>query len=268
MTDLRGAVSVVTGAGSGIGRGIARALRAQGAEVVVADVSAEAAAAVAAETGGLAVPTDVADPAAVQELVDAALDRHGRIDVLVNNAGVGPQAAIADMTLDDWRWLLDVNLWGVIQGVAAVVPLMRARGSGHIVNVASMSALAPMPPLGGYAVTKAGVAALTEVLGAELEGSGVTATLVLPGPTRTAIGDSLRSRPGDGGALREFRNEPPAELWRTADEVGRQVAEAVRDREPIVITHPELWDRVVARHERFADAFRRAGAAVPAARDR
>ncbi|GAA4543960.1 SDR family oxidoreductase [Pseudonocardia xishanensis] len=263
MTDLSEAVAIVTGAGSGIGRGIALALRAEGAEIVVADVSAEAAAAVAAETDGLAVPTDVTDPVAVQELVDAALGRHGRIDVLVNNAGVGPQAAIADMTLEDWRWLLDVNLWGVIHGVAAVVPLMRAQGSGHIVNIASMSALAPMPPLGGYAVGKAGVAVLTEVLAAELEGTGVDATLVLPGPTRTAIGDSLRNRPGAAGALREFRNEPPAELWRTADEVGRRVAEAVRDREPIVVTHPELWGRVAARHERYAAAFRRA-AAVPA----
>jgi len=187
MTGLDGAVAVVTGAGSGIGRGIAGALHARGAHVVVADLDEAAATVAAAQVDGLAVATDVTDPDAVRTMVDRALDRHGRIDVLVNNAGIGPQAPIADMTPDDWRFLLDVNLWGVLHGVSAVLPLLLAQGSGHIVNVASMSALAPMPPLGGYAVTKAGVAALTEVLEVELAGTGVHTSLVLPGPAILVI---------------------------------------------------------------------------------
>ena len=254
MTGLDGAVAVVTGAGSGIGRGIAGALHARGAHVVVADLDEAAATVAAAQVDGLAVATDVTDPDAVRTMVDRALDRHGRIDVLVNNAGIGPQAPIADMTPDDWRFLLDVNLWGVLHGVSAVLPLLLAQGSGHIVNVASMSALAPMPPLGGYAVTKAGVAALTEVLEVELAGTGVHTSLVLPGPTRTGIGESLRHRTAEGG-LREFRNEPPTEVWRTPEQVGAQVADAIRDQVPLVITHPELWDRVAARHARIAAAF-------------
>ena len=159
------------------------------------------------------------------------------------------------MTVADWSWLLGVNLWGVIHGVSAVLPGMLAAGRGSIVNVSSMSALSPMPPLGGYAVSKAGVSALTEVLAAELAGTGVNACVVVPGPTRSNISASLRHRPEFSGALREFRNSPPVNLWRTPEQVGALVLSAIQADRDIVVTHPELLSRVVERHRRIEEAF-------------
>lgn len=258
MTLLEGAVAVVTGGGSGIGLGIAEALHEAGARVVIADVSYAAAREAAEKVGGFAVRTDVTDEDSVKELAKATLSHFGHADILVNNAGIGPEAPISTMTTDDWRWLLDVNLWGVIYGVQAFLPILEQRPSAHIVNVASMSALAPMPPLGGYAVSKAGVTVLTEVLARELDesDSSVHATLVMPGPVRTNIGSSLRNRPSTShGALQEFRNSPPEGLWLTPMDVGHLVVEGIRDNRPYVITHPGLWPRVEERHRRLAAAF-------------
>lgn len=252
--QVNGATAIVTGGASGIGLGIAIALRAAGARVVVADLSLDAAQAAAATLDGLAVRVDVADEASVHNLVSSAVVWGGQVDILVNNAGVGPQAAIASMTAADWRWILDVNLWGVLHGIAAALPAMLERGSGHIVNVSSMSALAPMPPLGAYAVTKAGVSALSEVLRLEIADRGVGVTQVAPGPTRSNIADSLRHR-ADSGSLQPMHIDPPAELWRTADEVGRLVVEAIEADREWVITHPELWGRVEERYERLGAAF-------------
>jgi NAD(P)-dependent dehydrogenase (short-subunit alcohol dehydrogenase family) len=255
VTRLAGAVAVVTGGGSGIGFGIARAMRTAGAEVVLAEYDIERGSAAAADIGAAFVRTDVADAQSVAQLRDDVVSLHGRVDILVNNAGIGPEARLADMTSADWKWLIDVNLWGVINGVSTFLPGLLAQGSGHLVNVSSMSAFAPMSPLGGYAVTKAGVSALTEVLQQELIGTGVAATLVTPGPTRTDIGHSLRHRAGESGALREFRNAAPDDLFLTADQVGQRVVEGILIDEPLVITHPPLWPRVAERHDRIRTAF-------------
>jgi NAD(P)-dependent dehydrogenase (short-subunit alcohol dehydrogenase family) len=254
MTRIRDSIAIVTGGASGIGLGIARALKDSGATVVVATPPAES----DVDLDVTVLPVDVASASSVNALTDAVLSRFGRIDILVNNAGVGPAAPIAEMNLDDWRWLLDVNLWGVIHGVRAVLPGMLNNGSGHIVTVSSMSALAPMSPLGGYAVTKAGVTALSEVLARELDGTGVHLTTVFPGPTRTNIGQSLRNRAGGSGALKDHRITPPDELWKTPEEVGRMVRDAVARDEELLITHPELWPRVEQRERLIAEAFRRA----------
>jgi len=256
MTAVDGRVAVVTGGGSGIGRGIAQALRSAGARVVIADISMDAARTAAVALDGLAVAVDVADEDSVRSMVAQAVTWGDQVDILVNNAGVGPQAPIADMDAADWRWLLDVNLWGVIHGISAVLPGMLERGFGHIVNVSSMSALSPMPPLGGYAVTKAGVSALSEVLRQEVAEAGIGVTQVTPGPTRTEIAHSLRHR-DDAGSLREMVIDPPPELWRSPEEVGRLVVEGIVENLEWVVTHPELWARVEARHARLAAAFGR-----------
>jgi NAD(P)-dependent dehydrogenase (short-subunit alcohol dehydrogenase family) len=260
MTSVRDAVAVVTGGGSGIGLGIARALSQEGARVVIADLRLDAARLAADEVGGTALEVDVADAASVKAMIAATVVQHGAVDILVNNAGVGPQAQLAEMTLDDWRWLLDVNLWGVIHGVHAALPHMLERGTGHLVNVASMAAVSPSSPLGGYAVAKAGVAALTEVLGQELAGTGVVASLVLPGPTHTGIDDSMRYRTEGSGALRNLTIAPPADSWRTAEQVGAIVLEGIQTNLGIIPTHPELWSRVAPRYARLAQAFGRMGA--------
>ena len=119
-------------------RGIAARLAAEGAGVVIADVQPDALAATAAELGVVGLPVDVSDPASVSALAAAVLERFGTVHVVCNNAGVGPMAPIADLTLDDWHWVLGVNLWGVIHGVKVFTPLMLAQNvECHIVNTAS-----------------------------------------------------------------------------------------------------------------------------------
>jgi NAD(P)-dependent dehydrogenase (short-subunit alcohol dehydrogenase family) len=259
MTSIENRIAVVTGGASGIGRGIAEELLARGAQVVIADISAPAAEATAAELGCEAAWVDVADPDSVQALADGVLRLHGRVDIVVNNAGVGPKGDISGMTTSDWRWLIDVNLFGVINGVTVFLPLLeRNTDGGHVVNTSSMSAFSPMAGLGGYAVTKAGVSVLTEVLAAELHASGsrVRATELVPGPVATNIRDSQRSRPrAVASGLSVFDQTAPPELVRDPRWVGRLVVDAIQNDEPYAITHPELWVRVAERTQRIGRAF-------------
>ncbi len=267
MTAVTGGIAVVTGGASGIGRGIAEELLAAGATPVLADIDEASLAATADELGVHGVAVDVADPASVADLARRVLELHGRVDIVVNNAGVGPQAPISDLTLDDWRWLLDINLFGVIHGVHAFLPLLRANPhGGHLVNTSSMAAFAPPKGLGAYAVAKFGVLALTEVLDAELraEGSSVRATVLVPGSVRTNIATgSLRGGPTGETAFRTF--DPSAAIgglhWREPREVGRVVVRAILADELYAITHPEQWPRIAERTARIEAAFRRAGQA-------
>jgi len=258
MTQIEGRVAVVTGGASGIGRGIAEQLIAEGATVVIADVQQDALEATAAQIGATGVRVDVTDPASVQALADAVLDRFGRVDIVVNNAGIGPLARIKELTLRDWKWMLDVNLWGVIHGVTVFLPLLEANPEGgHIVNTASMAAFAPDAGLGAYAVTKFGIAALTETLAIELaqDGSRVRVTLLAPGTVRTNIGTSSRNRPeGLEGGLKDvdIAQEDFTEgvRWIEPIEAGRVVTRAIRNDELFALTHPEWFEPLVA--PRFA----------------
>ena len=258
MTQIEGRVAVVTGGASGIGRGIAEQLIAEGATVVIADVQQDALEATAAQIGATGVRVDVTDPASVEALADAVLDRFGRVDIVVNNAGIGPLARIKELTLRDWKWMLDVNLWGVIHGVTVFLPLLEANPEGgHIVNTASMAAFAPDAGLGAYAVTKFGIAALTETLAIELaqDGSRVRVTLLAPGTVRTNIGTSSRNRPeGLAGGLKDvdIAQEDFTEgvRWIEPIEAGRVVTRAIRNDELYALTHPEWFEPLVA--PRFA----------------
>ncbi len=268
MTRVAGAVAVVTGGASGIGLGIARQLRDAGAEVVIADIEQGAIDRAAAEldASGPAVTgirVDVSDLVSVRALAEEVLARFGRVDIVVNNAGVGPLGAIKDLTIQDWRWLIDVNLYGVIHGVTVFLPLLEANAEGgRIVNTASQAAFDPIPTMGAYSATKFGVAALTEVLSAELaaDGSKVGATLLAPGPVFSNIKDSSRNRPaGQAGGLRD---EDLAALvdtsdWLHPDDVGRIVVRAIEDDVDIAPTHPGMLPAVEARFDRIRAAYRR-----------
>ena len=195
MTDERfmGRVAIVTGSGRGIGRAIAERFAADGAAVVVADLNAETAADVARSIGAsggmaIAVPTDVADPDAADALAAAAVGRFGRIDVLVNNAGILRQTRAADVSPEEWHLVIDANLTGSFLCARAAYPALKATGRGRIVNVASMAGRATST-LGGvhYTTAKAGVLGLTRHLAREWASDGITVNAISPGIVDTPM---------------------------------------------------------------------------------
>ena len=189
-----GAVSVVTGASSGIGAATARLLAAQGSKVVLAARRAERIGALAAELpGALAVPTDVTDPAQVRRLVEQALERHGRVDVVVNDAGQGLHVPVADLDPEALRAVFDLNVVGPLNVLQAVLPSMRAQGAGAVVNVSSATSLRVIPGLGGYAATKAALNLLSATARLELAGAGIALSVVYPRLTATEFHEHLRA---------------------------------------------------------------------------
>jgi NAD(P)-dependent dehydrogenase (short-subunit alcohol dehydrogenase family) len=197
-----GRVAVVTGAASGIGRALASAFAAKGCRVVLADVERPALDDAAAELAGtgvdcFAVPTDVSDAAAVGRLRDATLARYGAAHVLCNNAGVSRRGALVDQALEDWRWTLGVNLWGVVHGLHAFLPVLQAQDEAHVVNTASIAGLLAFPMGGPYNASKHAIVGLTETLALELRaaGSRVGVSLLCPGAVRTRITEAERNRP-------------------------------------------------------------------------
>ncbi len=263
MTQIEGRTAVVTGGASGIGRGIAEQLIAEGATVVIADVQPDALEQTAAEIGATGLVVDVTDPTSVQALADAVVERFGRVDIVVNNAGVGGLGRVKDLSLKDWQWMLGVNLWGVIHGVTVFLPLLEANpDGGHIVNTASMAAFAPGAGLGAYAVAKFGVDALTETLAVELaeDGSKVHATLLAPGNVRTNIATSTRNRPdGDGDGLKDvdISQEDFARDVRWIDPIdaGRITTRAIRNDDLYALTHPDWWPLVETRFDAIEASF-------------
>jgi NAD(P)-dependent dehydrogenase (short-subunit alcohol dehydrogenase family) len=183
-------VAIVTGGGSGIGHALCRALAARGDSVVVADIEAAAASAAAAVLpGARAATVDVRDGAAVAALVDDVVAEHGRLDVMVNNAGIGVGGDVLELSLAHWDRVIDVNLRGVVHGVAAAYPVMARQRGGHIVNIASLAGLVPSPLLTPYSATKHAVVGLSQSLRAEAKAYGVRVTTVCPGFVDTPILD-------------------------------------------------------------------------------
>jgi NAD(P)-dependent dehydrogenase (short-subunit alcohol dehydrogenase family) len=186
-------VAIVTGGASGIGRALAAELTARGATVLIADVVGDRAKATAEEltkTGpGTAVATelDVRDAAAVQALVDSAYAEYGRLDLMMNNAGIAVGGAVDEMTLDHWNRIIDVNLRGVIHGVHAAYPRMKERRAGQILNTASLAGLTEPPMMAPYVATKHAVVGLTLSLRAEAAQYGVKVSALCPGFVDTPL---------------------------------------------------------------------------------
>jgi pyridoxal 4-dehydrogenase len=184
MGKLDGRVAIVTGGAQGIGRAIVRKLADEGATVVIGDVVGDLADTVAAEVGGLAVTTDIAEPEQVASLVDATVEKYGKLDVLVNNAAIVPFTAWDDIDFAEWRRLMRVNLDGTFLMCKAGSDAMRKNGYGRIVNIVSNSILAGTPNMAHYEATKGGVMALTRAMATELGGFGITVNSVAPGLTK------------------------------------------------------------------------------------
>jgi len=202
MQDFDGRVAVVTGGASGIGFALGSAFAAAGMKVVLGDIEAPAladAVATLEATGAevIGVRTDVSDAAQVQALADAAVERFGAIHIACNNAGVGAGGLSWEAPLDTWEWVFGVNLWGVIHGIRAFVPVILKQSEGHVVNTASVAGLVAGPFMAPYNASKHAVVALTETLHHELAmmAPHVHASVLCPGWVQTRIADSARNRP-------------------------------------------------------------------------
>jgi NADP-dependent 3-hydroxy acid dehydrogenase YdfG len=189
-------VVAITGASSGIGEATARRLAASGSRLVIGARRTERLDALAAELGRtgaeiVTVQVDVTRAADVQRLVQTAVDRFGRLDVLVSNAGISKLGPLADGDVDGWAAMVDVNLHGVLHGIAAAIPVFRAQGTGHFVTTVSTAGLKIVPTMGVYAATKNAVRTVMEALRQESTDGAIRTTSISPGYVRTELGDSV-----------------------------------------------------------------------------
>jgi NAD(P)-dependent dehydrogenase (short-subunit alcohol dehydrogenase family) len=245
---------VITGGGSGLGRALALRLAARRARILVADVdlaSAEETCALVAAAGGSATAfaCDVARLADVEAAAQAAEERFGGTDLLVNNAGVAVAGLVGELPISDWEWILRVNLCGVIHGCHVFVPRMRARRRGFLLNVASTAGFASLPEMAPYNVTKAGIISLSETLHAELAASNIAVSCLCPTFFKSNLLDRLRS-PGRQRALAElfFRGARA-----TAEEVAEAALSGLERGELIVI--PQLDGSMLWRTKRYAPSL-------------
>lgn len=202
MGQLEQKIAVVTGAGRGIGQGIARALAARGATVVVTDIDGDSATATAADlgNGSIGVAVDVTDKASVEAMVERVTRELGRIDVLVNNAGWDKVGPFVDSEEADWDRIIAINLYGVFHTCKAVLPVMTAQGGGTIVNLGSDAGRVGSSGEAVYSAAKGGVIAFTKTLARESARAGINVNCVCPGPTDTPLFASIG---GDNPKLRE-----------------------------------------------------------------
>mgnify|MGYP001395995610 CR=1 FL=1 len=254
---FEGSLVVVTGAGGGIGRATALAFAERGAEVVVADLDPDRArrtAELAGRLGPAGHPyrVDVADGGAMEAFAAAVLDGHGVPDVVVNNAGIGMAGSFLDHSVEDWRRVLDVNLWGVIHGSRLFAAQMVRRGlGGHIVNTASAAAYTPSRTLPAYATTKAAVLMLSECLRAELAGQGIGVSAICPGVVDTGITRSAVFA-GAGEEEQAARRQRAARAYALRgygpERVAERIVAAVRhDRAVVPVTAEARLARLGAR---------------------
>lgn len=195
MSNVKGKVVVITGASSGIGEATARLLAEQGAHVVIGarrvDRLEVLASSIRSEGGSVEYHAlDVTQLEDMQTIVELALSRYGRLDVIVNNAGVMPLSTLEALKVDEWNRMIDVNIRGVLHGIAAVLPVMKEQGFGQFINIASIGAYAVTPTAAVYCATKYAVRAISEGLRQEV-GSDIRVTLVSPGVTESELAESI-----------------------------------------------------------------------------
>ncbi len=218
---IEGKVVVITGASSGLGEATARLLVAQGASVVLGARRMDRLQALAkerAEGGGkaLAVATDVTHYDQVKRLVDAAVQTYGRIDVMLNNAGLMPHSPLERLKIEDWDRTIDVNIKGVLYGIAAALPYMKAQKSGHFINVSSVAGHKVRPPGTVYAATKHAVRALSEGLRIEVKPYNIRTTVISPGAVATELPDSITEPDIAANVRKSYESAIPADSFARA----------------------------------------------------
>jgi NAD(P)-dependent dehydrogenase (short-subunit alcohol dehydrogenase family) len=254
---------VVTGAANGIGAALARSFAARGVHVVLSDVRSDSlgraadtvASLATAGAGTLAVTTDVTDPAQVDALAAATVERFGRVDIICNNAGVVTKMnPIWETPVEAWRWVLDVALLGVIHGMRSFVPHLVAQNSGYVLNTASVGGLMPLPTLGPYNAAKHAVIGLTETLQVELRKAapGVEAGVLCPGRVATELSaTSAANTPAGLDAVAPEPMDGPGVM--TADELAVRTLAGIEAGRLHIVTHPETFGAVRARLASVAD---------------
>src|SRR5436190_16191398 len=250
MQELNGRVAVVTGGASGIGFSLASAFAAEGMKVVLGDIEApalEEAVSKLEATGAavLGLVTDVSDGAQVQALADAAVERFGAIHVACNNAGVGAGGLSCEAPLSTWEWVLGVNLWGVIHGLRAFVPILMQQSQGYVVNTASIAGLVAGPFMAPYNASKHAVVAISETLHHEMAmmAPHVKVSVLCPGWVRTRIADSERNRPAAipddavGVSVLSGLLHTLIDKGMSSDEVAAKVLAAIRAEQFWILPH-------------------------------
>ena len=276
MQELAGKTAFVTGGASGIGLALGEAFARAGMKVMLADIDAEALDAAVQGTRSVApyvegVICDVSDAASVARAAEATFAAFGNVHILCNNAGVAGGTGIDAISLDTWRGVLDVNLMGVLHGVHAFLPQMRAHGEGgHIVNTASMAGFQSDLGFSPYATSKYAVVAMSEGLALQLKPEGISVSVLCPDFVRTRIADSGRNRPDRYGAARPPDPASPAgQLVATVTQlvqdgldpaaVADQTLAAIRADELYIFTHPQARDAVDRRFAAIQTALDKAG---------
>jgi NAD(P)-dependent dehydrogenase (short-subunit alcohol dehydrogenase family) len=266
MRELAGKTAFVTGGAGGIGFALGRAFAMAGMNVMLADIETDALAAAVNSLHDLGpdvrgVLCDVADPSSVERAAEASYQAFGKVHVVCNNAGVAAAGGIDNISLDNWRWVLDVNLMGVLHGIRSFLPHIRAHGEGgHIVNTASMAGMNGGLGFSPYVASKFAVVGISEGLAAQLKPLGIGVSVLCPSYVRTRIGESGRNRPERYGASKTPDPESPAGLLVAQiagrlqsgldpSEVAARVLAAIRKDELYIFTHPKMREEV---DERFA----------------
>jgi NAD(P)-dependent dehydrogenase (short-subunit alcohol dehydrogenase family) len=272
MQDFAGKTAFVTGGASGIGLALARGFLDAGMNVMLADIEEPAlrTALLSLSNHGSRVAgtiCDVSGREAMQRAAEKTFAAFGKVHVLCNNAGVSRAGRLEQIALDDWGWVIGVNLMGAVHGIQIFLPHIKAHGEGgHIVNTASIAGLAPQALSGPYAATKFGIVGLSEVLADELAGSTIGVSVLCPGMVRTRMVDNGRNRPARFGGSFDLAGDT-ANAERNAqflaankqgldaDAVPSMVLQAIRENRLYIFTHAERRAEVEARYRRIAEGF-------------
>ena len=250
MKDVKGKVAFVTGAASGMGLGMARAFAEAGMKVMLADIEAGP---LQRETGALkakgydvsCVQLDVTKMADVHAAAKKTVDTFGKVHVLCNNAGIGVFGKSETANIKNWEWVVDVNLWGVVYGLQAFVPLILSHGEGgHVVSTASVAGMISIPGTGPYNATKYAVVGIMETMMIEQKDTNLGISVLCPGLVATNLGTSARNRQDQyGGAAKPNPKDAIAGSLSDGldpDIVGRLVLEAIQENQPYIFTNPAL----------------------------
>ncbi len=264
MTDIAGRTAFITGGASGLGLAMARAMANKGAKIMLADRD-EAGLATAKEalsnTNAVVetVVCDVTDPEAVKAAADATIQAFGKVHIVVNNAGVAIGGQPGEVPLEDWRWIVDVNLLGVVYGVEVFTPLIKSHGEGgHFINTASMAGHVSNPGMGPYNATKYAVVGYSEGMKVELAADNIGVSVLCPGWVKTNIHNTGFDKPSGGMTIEEAQSDPSYQGMAAvigaglpADLVGEWVVECVEANRLYIFTHPGFAPAIEAKYKRI-----------------